>query len=332
PLIKANFNLADLRLAEGETSHRAGASKETAPSFIAANNDTINWRTVPIHFDGLQTINANISLLIQKLFIKGLPLHNAKLNLLLENGIFTLHMPVTSLEEGQLSFNAKIDSNYRPTKFFADLKLTKVQAKTLLQSLAGIERFSGITEMNLHLNSMGNSEKTIVEHLSGKGSLIVKNGAFRGINLSSLTPDFVSLMQRLRQTGNESTPFDTLLANFVIKNGVIENPDLLIRSPAISIAGQGKVNLPASQISYHLMPKHTSDLSPLMNGTLMVVEGPLLNPGIKVDLEKLLQQLPKKMPEQWKKLPKNGKELKGVLKDEMQHQLRQLLPLPAKRF
>lgn len=328
PFISGNLTINELKLSD--TSKSAAI---ITPSLNATKKpDRIDWDPTPIDLSAAKNFNADLSLMINHFSYKKLSLNNIASTLRLQKGILEVIIPNAKLEEGTITFESKLDTNSPHFSAFNTVRLTNLPLGLVLTSLTDIKRLNGLLDSTISLKSSGNSLKRHIETLGGKGNVLIRNGTFHGINLSSLTPNTISLAYLLKQSSSTASSFDTLSASFVISNGLIENHDLFVRSPAFSILGSGTVNLPPSLLHYQFSPKTTSELTAALNETTIRVEGPLLNPGIKVDLQQMLQQLPKKLPDQLKALPKDKKQLKGLLKEQlkqqMNDQLKQFIPLP----
>jgi AsmA protein len=117
------------------------------------------------------------------------------------------------------------------------------------------------------------------------------------------------------------TDFSSLTGSFIAKNGVINNQDLLVKSPLLRIDGAGKINLPKEGINYGLKVSIVEsangqggkDLTDLKGLTIPVkITGSFDNPKPTVDLASLFKN---KAKEEVK--AKIADKLKGKLGDDL---------------
>src|SRR5690606_36093005 len=110
--------------------------------------------------------------------------------------------------------------------------------------VAGKEVLEGTGELTLDVRTEGAGVAQLTSALSGTASLVLRDGAVRGINLArSLREARARLtgkgdeVQASRQT--EETDFSEMSASFRIDQGVARNDDLSAKSPFLRVGGRG---------------------------------------------------------------------------------------------
>jgi len=91
--------------------------------------------------------------------------------------------------------------------------------------------------------------------LSGDGTLRINKGSFKGIDLAAM-------MRNLKQAfgGFEgATEFSSLTGTFKMKDGVLQNIDMLLVSPMFKAEGKGQINVGEQNMNYRVTPSSLSD-------------------------------------------------------------------------
>lgn len=232
-----------------------------------------------------------------------------------KNGLIKLNPVDAKLYQGNYNGNIILDTNGATTKITTDSNFTNIQAEPLMQALAGVTRIqvAGIANLNTHLTIQGD-----IKTLNGNGNFILKNGVLKGIDVRYWLQAAQALAhkQNFTQTNTEQTHFDSLSGSFVIRNGVVENNDLVLQATDASANGHGKADLVNKQLNYQL------SLQRVRNGELkdapipLIISGNFSNLSIRLNVESLITQQAK---EQIK--VKLGEQLQKSLGKELGDQL-----------
>ncbi|MGB3317330.1 MAG: AsmA family protein [Albidovulum sp.] len=193
-----------------------------------------------------------------------------------------------------------------------DLVASGLAMQPLLTDAADYERLIGTGELAARFLGSGNSMDAIMSGLSGDGSFAFTDGALVGLDLAgmlrSLDVNYVGEGQK--------TIFDKITASYVIKDGVLQNDDLTLAGPLVSVAGKGKVGLGKRNLNYRVVP--TALAKDDGSGGISVplqITGPWHDPEFKLDLAALAKQklgvdeeaLKAKLEKQRKKAAKKAK-------------------------
>lgn len=134
-----------------------------------------------------------------------------------------------------------------------DMALSGVGIEPLMTALTGGSQVKGTANVSVKVAGKGANEQALMSSLNGGGDVKITDGAIKGINLVDFlrhaTPSFI-----LGNATGEMTEFKTLSASYKITNGVLNNDDLLMQSPVLSLTGKGTVNLVQHSINYRAVP------------------------------------------------------------------------------
>ena len=232
---------------------------------------------------------------------------NIALNAYLKSGRLTLNFKDVSLYGGIMNSEVVVDGasglSVLKTKF--DIKSLNMQQ--VLKMAGQKEIFEGKTDIEGSLYSVGNTQKALVEKLSGKMSLNVKDGVIQGVDLISILkskPDAFNL-----GAAKHTTRFEQISADFDIKNGLAVNENLVLKSDILNFAGRGEIDLPKQNIAYKLTPKYSQDFESNEEQKLSIpilISGNLFKPTIRLEVKSIVQDLINN--------PEGGKNLVNQLK------------------
>lgn len=262
------------------------------------------WSKSAIDASALALLNGEIALNASGLTVGGLTFGAAKTLTTIDNARAVAKL--TSLAGYDGAFSGQVVANNRSgLSVGGNVSAKGVEMQKLLGDMAGITRFTGQANASLEFLSSGQSVHAIMNALSGKASLSMGRGTIQGFDLDKL-------MRQGLTTGG-TTVFDSLGASFDIAKGNATNSDLLMKLPALSATGQGRIGLGARDIDYLFTPKVDSINDGKGLAIPVHIRGPWANPRIWPDMEKAIDLNFKEEKEKAKKeLEDKVKEKLGV--------------------
>jgi AsmA protein len=213
-------------------------------------------------------------------------------------------------------------------------RMTNVDLGPLLRDAANKDRFEGKGNISVDLKTAGATVAALKKGLDGNASLLVTDGAVRGIDLAAVIREAKNKLRELRgqksraENKSEKTDFSELKGTFAIRNGVARNHDLTMQSPILRVTGEGDIDIGNDRIDYLLKPtvvpttkgQGGHDLSELSGLTVPVrISGPLNEPQYTIDYSGLALEYGKGLLERAKEDLKGGggkkigDSLKGIL-------------------
>lgn len=143
--------------------------------------------------------------------------------------------------------------------------LTGVSVGPLLKDALDRDLLEGRGNVKLDLATGGGTVDALKRALGGSGSLALRDGAVKGVNvaqtlrnarsfLSAMSATSANSSQTETSTGSvaEKTDFSELSASFTVKDGVAHSSDLDLKSPLLRVGGEGRVDLAAGTLDYTL--------------------------------------------------------------------------------
>ncbi|MEW6558762.1 MAG: AsmA family protein [Pseudomonadota bacterium] len=225
------------------------------------------------------------------------------------------------------SVNADLRVDLAQQRYTLQQTARDLSVQPVLQALSGKDFLLGRATWNANLTAQGKTLPALLDSLSGKARLDVRDGAVKGFNLAQMLRNARALLAARKDgqfavTPGEQTDFSSLGASFVLQNGVAKNSDLSVQSPLLRVGGEGWFDLPRQQMDYLLLPtvvgslqgQGGADLAALRGVTVPVrLQGRFAQPGFTV---------------MWSQA--GGNVLRQTLKNTLQNELeKQLAPTQA---
>jgi len=175
----------------------------------------------------------------------------------LQQDVLTM-VPITAnFYQGTLSTNATLKMQTEVPHMVMDGKLSGIQVGPLLDDLGDAKKklkFSGTGNIDFQMTTAGIDSAVIVKNLDGVIHLNLTNGTLEGIDIRYyLDMAKAFLGQRAPSaTNTNKTEFANMTASANIKNGVVQNNDLVITSELFTSKGNGTIDLVNQKINYQL--------------------------------------------------------------------------------
>ena len=293
--------------------HAASSAKTSGSS--AVGSATASWpnKPLPIPLAELRRINADGTLSIGQLTVRKLNLSQIRLELKAHNGLIKATRMDAALYGGTFQGDATVDTRRLAPEMTVKAGLDGVQIGDLLKDYAGDNYLTGKTKVQIDLHTRGDSERALVNALGGNLSFAVHNGSVQHSRLADQVQSVLIKLRELRQgtpvgQPGAETQFASLTASGQVKNGVLENHDLVLNAIHFAANGSGTINLPNRQINYALrFTQANGKGTPIP----LLIRGPLHNPGYEIDLKSMAQGVLQQRLEQEKQ--KAGEQLKQRL-------------------
>ena len=249
PYIAANLTAGALDFsAFASDDGDAGSSTSSAGS-----GGSSGWSKEPIRITGLDAINADVNLVAKSVDLGVSKLGRTDVKLRLRGGTVNLTLREVRAYQGVIAGVVGFTGGNAVT-FNSDITATGVQLEPLLGRLLDLHRLTGSGNTTLKMSGTGGSMYQIMHSLSGDGTLRINNGSFKGIDLAAM-------MRNLKQAfgGFEgATEFSSLTGTFKMKEGVLQNIDMLLVSPLFKAEGKGQINVGEQNMNYTVTPSSLS--------------------------------------------------------------------------
>lgn len=217
---------------------------------------------------------------------EALPLQKLSTHLQLRDGRLVLDPLQFDIAGGTLAGSVKLDGRSAPIRAAAALKVRKLKLaqmfSTLDPAMTSIGEFNGIID----LKGQGDSVAAMLGSADGRVSLVIGGG-----EVSKLMMETVSLhlleMLKLKLSGDEPVRVRCGIADFDVKQGVMQSDMLVLDTDVSRIDGSGRIDLGEERIDLTVLPT-TRKLSLVALRTPIHVEGSFVHPQVGLDKGKLV--------------------------------------------
>lgn len=289
----------------------------------------------PVDLSALKSISAQGTLRFGRLKVANVSASQVRADIKLFEGRLDVNPLTASLYEGSLSGAFSAQSASSPA-FSLKQQLSGVNVGALLKDAANSEKLEGKGTFSLDVTTQGDTTAALKRGLNGSGSLSVLDGSIKGIDLAATLREAKEKLRELRgkktqgEDKSKKTAFTELKATFAIKNGIVHNNDLSLKSPLLRVSGEGQIDIGNDRLDYLLKPtlvgttkgQGGKDASELAGITIPVrITGPLKEPQYALDTKGLVEELGKGLLDNAKESlkgekgsgPKVQDRLKGLL-------------------
>ncbi len=252
---------------------------------------------------------------VGKLTARGAKMEDLSMKVVGKNGLFHLDPFSLKLYQGNVSSKGTFDVRQAVPKSAMNLQTKGIQAGPLLRDLTKKDFLEGALKAVVAISMTGDNAERIKSTLNGKGDLLFRDGAIKGIDLPGMVRNVKATFGLAEKEGKKpQTDFSELHAPFTITNGVVNTSKTTLLSPLLRVMARGKANLLKETLDFRVEPKFVTTLkgqgdTGQRSGIMVpvLVTGNFSSPKFRPDLKGMLKQKLEKG------LPKPS-ELKEILK------------------
>jgi AsmA protein len=241
------------------------------------------WSDEPVSADALRAVDAVLALSVGELVTPRVRAGKGRLLARLEAGKLVLDLGELALHggsgRGTLTVQAAREGE---TAVACDLRLADVSLEPLLRDASGGGAMTGQATFEVRLGGRGRSVRDILGSLDGDGSLDIREGSIRGINLAAMVLNVATAFQK--SNAGDRTEFERLRGSFRVREGVLHNPDLELRSPLLEAEGQGRADIGRRTLDYRISPRFVAPVAGQLTGGAIGMKVPVLVRGRWDDL------------------------------------------------
>jgi AsmA protein len=271
---------------------------------------------------------------IGSLTVKSAKVQDVHIKISGRNGVFHLDPMTARLYQGNLSTKGSLDVTPNIPKTNVNLNVKGVQAGPMVKDLLQKDILEGVAEAEAVIAMVGDEPEIIKKTLNGKGQLLFRDGAIKGVDLAGMVRNVKAAFGFAKEADRPRTDFSELRAPFTITDGLVSTTQTSLVSPLLRVLAAGKANLVNETLDFRVEPKFVGTLKgqgdTLERGGIAVpvlVSGTFSSPSFQPDAKSILEKgikeglLPgmqkKAEPgtaEQQSRQPTQADPLKGLLK------------------
>lgn len=289
---------------------------------------TVAAGTVQLPFAPLRALKVVGQLKAGKLKVANARATNIVLGFKAQGGQLRMHPVQAQLYQGNYEGNISLDVRTDTPRLSLNEQLSNIAIGPLLKDVLGDDTVTGTGNIKAVLTVKGIDPEKMKKTLNGKANFSFRNGVVKGVNIGQMLREANAKLKKQPpppKTTNQ-TDFAEMSGSVTIKNGLVNNNDLLVKSPLLRVTGKGDVDLPNELIKYRVSTsvvgtdkgQEGEDLADLKSLTIPVkVSGTFSDPKFSLDLKPVLEAKAKQKIQQEVDKKKEGavKKLQNKLRD-----------------
>lgn len=251
-----------------------------------------SWSGEPLAINPLPIIDLDIRLSTREFKLGHVILTNVALSILTRQGRTELAIVDSRFGDGMVKARISlIDNPERQQELRLQASAERIDFGRFMERAFGFNRLTGEATLVVQAEAKGSSVSALASALNGTAAIDIKNGDLTGIDLGKLLARATDVRQdaALLLALAGKTSFETLRANFAIREGKVEPVGSSFLSPRVTAMIEGVMDLAAQRHQMIVVLRRRIDEPPLPNEFYAFrLEGPLLAPSVRPDL-RLLQ-------------------------------------------
>ena len=256
PAIRFDLVLDEMDVDRYLPPKKVASEHDASPTNSIETNKSETNKSVskgPSPLKPLRNLDLNGNFKAGRIKVANAKLADLEVGIKAKGGVINLKPLSVNLYKGRFVGNSKIDVRTYFPVLSVQYDLTNLQAGSLLEDVVGVDRISGTTRSSAKITTKGLESEPLIQNLNGTANFMFANGALKGINIARLIRNAYNVLKGLPpepEYAAQKTDFAELSGSVTIKNGIIKNQDLNMKSPLLRISGQGDVDLPNNKIDY----------------------------------------------------------------------------------
>jgi AsmA protein len=257
---------------------------------LVASNDN-NWAELPIELDGFNDLNLDLRLSAASVKIADAQLGRTAVAATMSGGKLDLTIGESQAFGGVAKGTLGIASADPGVAVTSHMQFLDVDLADCLGQIFNMRKLEGRGDLALDVNGSGNTVLAVTHALNGTATLNAQSGALDGLNVEQL----LRRLERRPLSGNGdfrtgSTPFDQLVVNLKIDQGVVSIDDMHVNGPSVKLVVGGQASVPTRDLDLKGVATLVSSNSGDEFDLPFVVQGPWDDPMMLPDPESLIRR------------------------------------------
>jgi len=214
-----------------------------------------------------------------------LPIQNLSARIQLKDRVVTLNPLEFGIAGGKLAGPVKLDGTRNPIRAEVKMRVQNLQLAqlfpTIKQNRTSVGDVGGLVE----LTGSGNTVARMLGSASGKIGLFMDGGEISRFLMELVALDLWGVA-RVKLKGDEPVEIRCAIADFAVKDGLMQTNAFVFDTAVVNVEGGGVVNLKTEEMDLKLNPKPKDSSIASLNSPLYV-RGTFGDPKVSPDVGKL---------------------------------------------
>ena len=221
-----------------------------------AGEPDAGWSEAPVELAFLKLMDAELSLRVAEIAHGKLVAGPSLIEAGLSNGALDVSLTDGKLYGGSAGGRLRLDGSGPVAALEARLEASGVDGGKLSAGLSGLQRVSGLADIDLELSATGASPQELVARLKGEAHLRLRDGTLMALDVAAMLGHVATgVAEGWQAAGTGETPYSSLEAKFAVEDGIAETRDLMLHGPVARVAGTGSIDLLRRRLDLKVRPQ-----------------------------------------------------------------------------
>ncbi|WP_018078002.1 AsmA family protein [Thiobacillus denitrificans] len=214
-----------------------------------------------------------------------LPIDHLSTRLRLNDAVLRLDPLKFDVAGGTLAGTVKLDGRQDPIKAAVDLKARSLRIARLFPTADLNQTSIGEFNGNIELAGEGDSVAAMLGNADGQVAMVVDGGIISKLMMETVSLHLLEMLQ-LKLAGDEVIRIRCGVADFGVKEGIMQARALILDTDIVRIDGSGRIDLRQEKLDLRIVPR-SKKLSLVALRTPIHLEGRFSGPEVSLDKGKL---------------------------------------------
>ncbi|CAI08986.1 conserved hypothetical protein [Aromatoleum aromaticum EbN1] len=255
-------------------------SEDAAPDAPAPGGTVLP--EIPFRTGRWDSVDADVKLKADRIRRpEALPIDRLVTRLQMQDSVLTLDPLEFGIAGGTLSGTIRMNGQEKPLEASTKLRVRNLELAKLFPPSDLAKPTLGELNGQVDLEGRGNSVAAMLGTADGKAALILSEGQISRFMVEALGLHLWDMLQ-LKLTGDELVEIRCLIADFSVKDGLMETNALVLDTDIMRIVGSGTVDLGEEKLDLTL-ESDTKVTTPVALRSPIYIQGTFANPEPSVD-------------------------------------------------
>ncbi|MBP2299130.1 AsmA family protein [Azospirillum picis] len=239
PLVKAD--LVSNRLAAQDLAGLIGASPRGKDDYPTRARDRVIPAT-PVNVEMLRNADMDVRLRGKRVEAPFAPLDDLDLRVLLKNGDLRFDPLSLGIGGGRIAGMVEVDGSRKLPAMRTNLDVRNMKLATFFKDTSLAGQVAGTVAGRIQLAGSGNTVADLLASSDGKIGVAVDGGKVTSLAVKGLKTNILETLGVVL-SGSKPMPFNCLVGNLSVSNGVAAVEALVLDTPETVVTGKGTVSL-----------------------------------------------------------------------------------------
>jgi len=203
------------------------------------------WSDEKFDLSALRVLDLDVEWAVKSLGVRGMQFAVPQLKTVLDDGALTLEGNGIGTKDGKLSGRARIDARQTVPSISANVKGEGVDLYAMSEAFGVTPLLDGDTGIDADIRTTGNSQRQLVEQLTGTVRTNMAQGHVLGYDLGNITLGTVIrwLTGNREYDPERRTPVTGLNTDLKIEKGVVKESTVTMGGPLLGVNAEGTIGI-----------------------------------------------------------------------------------------